>query len=164
MDHEAVAAEAEALGRPDVTTIAIALIAALLGVVPQASGQSKVPSDLALFLETDCPADTVDTELGTFTRRVWDRGVTTVRVAFDAEQRAALWPLVEAARVFEYPAEFAPGFEGGFSVPFPHHTVRVRASGRRHTIHWGAVAVPNAEAKRLAHWSRAVHDCHGSTI
>ncbi len=138
--------------------IAIVLIAVLSGLAPRVSGQSEAPSDLALFLDTDCPADTVDTESGTFTRRVWDRGVTTVRVAFDSEKRAALWRLIEAVRLFDYPAEFAPRFEGGFSVPFPHYTIRVRANGRRHTIRWGAVAVPNAEAERLGRFIRAAYE------
>lgn len=120
--------------------------------------QAEPPADFALYLETDCPADTVDTSAGEFRRRVGVNEVMTAAVPLDPARRAELFELVTVARLFEYPSKFNPPWEGGFSVPYPHYTIRVVAGGRQHAISWGAIRVPNEEARRLSSFIRAAYE------
>lgn len=120
--------------------------------------QAEPPMDFALYLETDCPADTIDTSAGEFRRRVGLNEVATASVPLDPAKRAELFRLVTGARLFEYPEKFNPPWEGGFTVPYPHYTIRVVAAGRKHAISWGAIRVPNAEAQRLSQFIRAAYE------
>lgn len=143
-------------------TIAAALIGAVafgagIDGAPGASIQTAPPGDFALYLETDCPGDTIDTQRGEFRRRVGPDEVVTAAVPLDPVMRADLFRLVTEARLFEYPATFNPPWTGGFSVPYPHYTIRVASNGREHSIQWGAIRVPNEEARRLAEFIGAVY-------
>ena len=139
-------------------TIAAALISVVaFGLALRASTQTTPPNDFALYLETDCPADTIDPKVGEFRRRVGLNEIVTAAVPLDPSTRADLFRLVNDARLFEYPAKFNPPWTGGFSVPYPHYTIRVLSNGREHTIQWGAIRVPNEDARRLNDFVGAVN-------
>jgi hypothetical protein len=143
-------------------TKAAALISAVafstgIGVALRASTQTTTPDDFALYLETDCPADAIDTKVGEFRRRVGLNELVTAAVPLDAATRAGLFRLVSDARLFEYPAKYNPPWTGGFSVPYPHYTIRVVSNGREHTIQWGAIRVPNEDARRPSDFIGAVY-------
>ncbi len=119
--------------------------------------QAEPPTDFALYVSTDCPGDTIDTRAGEFRRRVGPNDTASAPVQMTPAFRTELFRLVSAARLFDYPADFNPPWEGGFSVPYPTYTIRVEADGRQHAIRWGAIRIPNAEAQRLSDFVRAAY-------
>jgi len=78
-------------------------------------------------------------------------------VPLEPAKRAQLFRMVTDARLFDYSTKYNPPWEGGFVVPYPHYTIRVVAAGRQHTIGWGAIRVPNAEAQRLSEFIQAAY-------
>jgi hypothetical protein len=110
-----------------------------------------MPADFAFRLEHgSCTTDMLDTFEGLYVRDLdGDRAHVSARVSLAPESLAVVYRAVQAARFFEYPAEFRSS-GSGWMAPGAHYRLEVLSGGRRHTVEWVYDRIPStAQENRL---------------